>query len=209
MFVVLEGIDNSGKTYQTKAIKAELEREGVRAIIRKEFFPKIFEMLKRRYDKGMFSPFVEAMISGVIAMFGVSEAGITDADVVIIDRFVHTVLAYGEADNRSVDIIDDLDRSELYDLAIYIDITPEEAMERSRRGDDNMRYSRDYLSVVREHYLGFVDKGELIFVDGMRPRETVTREIMELLQQDDTLSISNKVNIESSMNPIIYDKNTS
>ena len=183
MFVVLEGIDNSGKSYQAYAVKEELGKEGVRVVVHKDLFQKIFEMLRRRYDRGMFSPFAEAMISGALALFGNGETVNTDADVVIVDRFIHTVLAYGEPENRSAGVMKDLDRVEMYDLGIYIDVTPEEAMERSRRAEDGMRHSGDYLSAARENYLGFVEKGELVLVDGIRSREEVTEEIVRLVKE--------------------------
>ena len=182
MFIVFEGIDNAGKTYQIGVVRSILREEGYRVSVHKEFFSKIREILKRQMLKGKLPSFVNVIYDNVMAAVGNDNGSGEDDGIVMIDRFIHTVLAYGKTEKENIDWLRSLNRKDLYDLGIFIDITPEEALNRSEKDNDDMSYSWDYLNNARENYLKFVENGELVMVDGMRDRVEVTGEIIQLIR---------------------------
>jgi len=182
MFIVFEGIANAGKTYQLEVVRSILEEEGYGVSVHKDFFAKIREMLKRQMARGKLPPFVNVIYGSIMGAVGTDNNSEGDDEIVMIDRFIHTVLAYAKAEKQNIDWLRSLPRKDLYDLGIFIDITPEEALNRSEQDNDHMSYSWDYLNNARENYLKFVDNGELISVSGMREKEKVTEEIMELIR---------------------------
>ncbi len=182
MFIVFEGIDNAGKTYQIEVVRSILEEEGYHVGVHKEFFAKIREMLKRQLIMGKLPPFVNVIYDNIMMAVGNGNIGSEDGEIVMIDRFIHTVLAYGKVEKENIDWLRSLPRKDLYDLGIFIDITPEEALIRSGKDNDQMSYSLDYLSAAQENYLKFVENEELISVNGMQEKEKVTEEIMELIR---------------------------
>lgn len=183
MFVVFEGIDNSGKTFQAGAVRKELVLGGHTVRVRKNLFLKLAEVLQRQSDLGKLPLAVASFLNAARAAFGADERERDPGEIVIIDRFVHTIIAHGRAGDMDVTWIEGVRRTELYDVGIYIDITPEEAVRRAEFPGAEMEYSAEYLEQIRNHYLRFVEAGELILIDGMRDREMVTRDIMKILEK--------------------------
>jgi len=182
MLVVLEGIDNSGKTYQAKALKSKLKMEGVKVNIHKELFSKMRGVTKRLVDEGKLPLIVKKIVYGKIEEHKIENCEWPPREIIIIDRFIHTVLAYAKVSRHYINLCESLKRHHLYDLVIYVDITPDEALERSKIAHDDMRYSWDYLNSARLNYLEFVASNELILLDGMRPKEEVTGAIISLMK---------------------------
>jgi len=183
MLVVLEGIDNSGKTYQAKALKSELEKEGIYVNINKEMFSKIRGVTKRLVDEGKLPQFVQKIAYGKVEKPEIENREWPPRQLIIIDRFIHTVLAYAKVSRYYIKLCESMKRYKLYDLAIYVDITPDEALERSKISHDDMRYSWDYLNSARMNYLNFVESNELKLLDGMRSKEEVTEDIIALMKE--------------------------
>ncbi len=182
MLIVLEGIDNSGKTYQSEMLRQRLFEKGHRVRILKSILPKVTESFSRQERQGKLPPLLQGFLEAARTAFGMSEARGDEGELVIIDRFIHTIIAHGMAGDANVEWLSEMRRAELYDLGIYLDVTPEEAVARSRKAQDGMRYTTEYLGGVRKHYLDFVEEGELILVDGMRDRDVITRELMGIIE---------------------------
>lgn len=206
MFVVLEGIDNAGKTYQGQIICSLLGKEGYRVEVYKKLHLKILETLKRQLGiaatssglENFFDPTLKSKSNSVpskdvhkkygeprsdtLEGFGCVKEGQGADRIVIMDRFIHTVFAYGEAAPWTIQWLRTLPREKLYDIVIYIDITPEEALERAKSTNDVRKYTHDYLDSARKKYQKYLLKGEMIPVNGMQPREDVTRDILATMR---------------------------
>ncbi|MDP6157157.1 MAG: dTMP kinase [Candidatus Thermoplasmatota archaeon] len=193
MLVILEGIDNSGKSYQAKALKSKLEKEGTKVNINKEMFSKIRGVTKGLVNEGRIPSLFDKIMNGKVKERKIDYSEWPPPEIIIIDRFIHTVLAYAKVSRYYIKLCESMKRHHLYDLAIYVDITPDEALERSKLANDNMRYSWDYLNSARLNYLKFVESNELILVDGMRPKEEVTEAIISLMKDH---FYSNKVSLK-------------
>ena len=75
-------------------------------------------------------------------------------------------------------------------LALFIDVSPERVLERLQRKKSVME-TLETQQKVREVYLRFVEKGELILIDGDKPRSEVANALYSKV-----LGLLKKINYE-------------
>ena len=95
----------------------------------------------------------------------------------ICDRYIYSSLAYQGSAGLSLDWIKTINaRALVTDFALYIDVSPEHVLERLHRKRSVME-TLETQRKVREIYLKYVEKGELIMVDGDKLKEQVADEL--------------------------------
>ena len=105
----------------------------------------------------------------------------------ICDRYVFSSLAYQGSSGLSLDWIKTINARALEpDFAIYIDVLPEHVLERLQRKKSVME-TLETQRKVRQIYMKYVEKGELILIDGDKPKEVVAEalysEVLDLLKK--------------------------
>jgi len=102
--------------------------------------------------------------------------------IVVSDRYVHSFLAYQGAEGLDLKWIKEINRHSLNpDIAIYIDVGPETAFQRLKPRRSVME-KLETQRKVREIYLEFVEKGELVKIDGNKSKREISEDIMSALQ---------------------------
>jgi dTMP kinase len=102
---------------------------------------------------------------------------IDEGKLVICDRYVYSSLAYQGSAGLSLDWIKTLNARALQpDFSLFIDVAPERVLERLQRKKSVMETLETQQS-VREVYLKFVEKGELLRIDGDREKAAVADEL--------------------------------
>jgi dTMP kinase len=100
-----------------------------------------------------------------------------EGKLVICDRYIYSSLAYQGSNGLSLDWIKTINARALQpDFSIFIDCPPEIVLVRLRRKKSVME-TLDTQRKVRQIYLKFVEKGELIRIDGDRPRGVVAEDL--------------------------------
>ena len=89
------------------------------------------------------------------------------------------------------------------DFALYIDVSPERVLERLQRKKSVME-TLETQKKVREIYLKYVEKGELIRIDGDKNKDAVAQEVyfkvMSLLKKANfNLKKKNKIGLGESL----------
>ena len=103
--------------------------------------------------------------------------------VLVCDRYLASSIAYGEAQGLDPAWLGDIQRFlPKPDLTILLDIAPETAVQRKAAGRD--RYERDLalLSRVRDSYRRQADEGGWLRLDGERPRDTVSSDVVNAVE---------------------------
>jgi len=101
--------------------------------------------------------------------------------LVISDRYVYSSLAYQGAAGLSLEWIETLNEHALKpDLAVFIDVEPETVMNRLKAKRSVME-NMETLQKVREVYLKFVAKGELVRLDGNCAKDEVAEALYALV----------------------------
>ena len=68
------------------------------------------------------------------------------------------------------------------DIGFYIDITPEESIERNTDTKFNIKASAEHLAKVRESYISILKENNLIPINGMQPIENIFQEVVHILE---------------------------
>ena len=98
----------------------------------------------------------------------------------VSDRYVYSSLAYQGAAGLSLEWIEKINEHTLRpDFAIFIDVDPKIVMQRLKPNKSVMENLRTQRK-VREIYLEFVGKGDLVRIDGNRPKNEVAEEIFSV-----------------------------
>ena len=199
LFIVFEGIDGSGKTTQVKMLSAALEAMGRKTFVTAEptTFPTgkaLREALGGRVKKSeceMAVMFVADRIAhNITAEEGIEallEAGVD----VICDRYYYSSLAYqGQATDyqwvKTMNI--DCPQIRRPDACIYIDLLPEQSLERISKGRDSVEIYENVetLTKVRNQFLAVIEDlaktDNIHVVNGYRTPDEVSSEICKIVK---------------------------
>ena len=186
-FIVFEGIDGSGKSTHIKILAGKLREKGYTVVVTAEPSRDDIGKLIRRYAKrneGRLPAEAEALLFAAdrkMHLMNVVLPAVKRGQIVISDRYLHSTLAYQGALGLDLDWIMELNRFTVKpDLTILLDILPEYSLQRVKR-KKTIFEEPDYLRKVRDIYLKYVEKGEMVTVDADRSRKVIQEEIQELV----------------------------
>ena len=110
-------------------------------------------------------------------MYSEVKPALDEGKIVICDRYIYSSLAYQGSAGLSFEWIKTINARALQpDFSVFIDVPPEKVIERLQRKKSVME-TLETQQKVREVYLNYVKKGELIRIDGDKPKEVVSEEL--------------------------------
>ncbi len=197
-FIVFEGIDGSGKTTQAKRLATFLQEKGKQAVLTAEPTALPSGRLLREALSGKIARSecqMAVMFVGDRICHNIEPAlgirALLDAGVdVICDRYYYSTLAYqGQSTDYAWVKAMNLCCPEITrpDLCIYIDLLPEQSLERIARGRDGVELYENIgtLTRVREKFLSVIrdlgDSDNIRIVDGYRTEDEVAEEISKIV----------------------------
>lgn len=187
LFICIEGLDASGKTTHARRLVWNLQKRGFEAIYTTE--PSAGEIGKfiRKYvlqRRKRVPSVVEALLFAVDRVDHVEKEikpALQEGKIVVSDRYVYSSLAYQGAAGLDIKWIEEINELALpSDLAIYIDV-PAEVVVRRLRGRRSVMERLKIQRKVREVYMRLVKNGSLIPVDGNRPRDEVSKDVLTVV----------------------------
>ena len=189
LFIVLEGIDGSGKDTHLKFLAKELQELGHTVVETAEpSRDRVGTFLKRyakRKEKRL--PAESEALLYASDRFdhvkNVIKPALRRDQIVISARYYYSSMAYQGAVGVDLDWIKEMNRFALKpDLAVLLDILPEYSLHRLKRRRSIYEDS-DYLRKVRDIYIKLVNDGELVNVDADRPKRVVQGELLSMIQE--------------------------
>ncbi len=183
-FIVLEGIDGSGKTTQAKLLATELEKSHRAVYTAEPSENRIGSFIRDAclYEEKRLLPDVEALLFAADRIEHVEneiKPALKEGRLVVCDRYIHSSLAYQGSANLSLSWIKAINKDALKpDLAVFIDVSPETVLKRLERRKSVME-NLETQRRVREIYLRFVEKGELMRIDGERTPSQVFEVLLD------------------------------
>lgn len=191
-FVVLEGIDGSGTTTQAHALVGAIEAAGGQAIYTRE------------PSDGPVGAYIRTILRGeqphtpgestLAALFAADRLDHWDREIapalssgcdVICDRYVLSSMAYQGVMTGDEAWVTALNRQAApADLTLLLDLPPREAAHRrAARGEAEERYEPDATQqAVAAAYRRLAPAVDARVIDGARPRQTVTAELLSALK---------------------------
>jgi dTMP kinase len=191
IFIVIEGLDGSGKTTQATLLANRLSQSYTVLLTAEPSRGKIGTFIREGclYEDKRLPTEAEALLFAADRIEHLQKElrpALEDGKLVICDRYVYSSLAYQGSAGLSLDWIKTINARALQpDFSIFIDVPPERVLERLQRKKSVMETLETQLK-VREVYLKFVDKGELFRVDGDKTKGVVAdmlfAKVLELLK---------------------------
>ncbi len=182
IFIVIEGLDGSGKTTQAKFLSKKLEKTHKVLITAEPSLGKIGTFIREDclYENKRLLTEAEALLFAadrIEHMYSEVKPALEDGKLVICDRYIYSSLAYQGSAGLSLDWIKTINARALQpDFSIFIDVSPEKVIERLKRKKSVME-TLETQQKVREVYLKYVEKGELIRINGDNPKDVVSEEL--------------------------------
>ena len=199
-FIVFEGIDGAGKTTQIELLTSYLRKDGRRVMRTAEPTESVSGGLLRDALGGvskrsaceMASLFVLDRIFHNVNPVNGLEKMLSDGVDVICDRYYYSSLAYqgSETDPEWVRAMN-LNCPEIRrpDLCIFLDLTPEQSMERIGKGRVTLEVYENVerLTRVRKQFFDVFDSLEenerICIVNAARSVEEIHQEIVSIIEQ--------------------------
>jgi len=187
MFVVLEGIDGSGKTSVGKEVVRLLRDAGIKARFTFEPSDLPIGRLLRDVLKGGIEtdPHTHALLFAAdreehmrMEVLPLVEEG----EIVICDRYVYASMAYQGAKGLELDYVwnmnTELPHFREPDLAFLLDVDPVRSLKRTtHREEADIFETPTYLQEVRKNYHLIAKEHDMIIVDAGQEMEKVVRDI--------------------------------
>ncbi len=186
VFIVVEGLDGSGKTTQAGLLAKKLSKNYNVMLTAEPSRGKIGTFIREGclYENKRLPIEAEALLFAadrIEHMQTELKPALDEGKIVICDRYVYSSLAYQGSAGLSLDWIKTINARALQpDFSVFIDCPAELVLFRLRRKKSVME-TLDTQRKVREVYLKFVDEGELVRIDGDRPREVVGDEMFSVV----------------------------
>lgn len=191
LFLVIEGLDGSGKTTQTHLLAQKLSKNYPVNLTAEPSRGKIGTFIRQccLYEDKRLPIEAEALLFAADRIEHLQKEikpAIDEGKIVICDRYTYSSLAYQGSAGLNLDWIKTINSCALQpDFAIFIDVPPEKVLERLQRKKSVME-TLETQQKVREVYLKYVEKGELIPIDGNKPKDAVAEalytKVLELLK---------------------------
>jgi dTMP kinase len=182
IFIVIEGLDGSGKTTQAKLLARKLEKTRKVLLTAEPSCGKIGSFIREDclYEEKRLPTEAEALLFAadrIEHMYTEVKPALDEGKLVICDRYIYSSLAYQGSAGLSLEWIKTINARALQpDFSIFIDVPPERVIERLQRKKSVME-TLETQQKVREVYLKYVNKGELVRINGDKPKDAVAEEL--------------------------------
>jgi dTMP kinase len=187
VFVCVEGLDGCGKTTQAKLLVRRLRRNYDAVYTAEPSSGKIGKFIKKHclHGERRSSGVVEALLFAADRFEHVEKTvlpALHKGRIVVSDRYVYSSLAYQGATGLDLEWIGKINEQAIRsDLAIFIDVRPETVVQRLKPKKSVME-NLETQRKVREIYVEFVEKGDLVRVDGNKSQREVAGDIASVVQ---------------------------
>ena len=183
VFIVIEGLDGSGKTTQANMLAKKLAENFNVFCTAEPSHGKTGTYIRESclYEAKRLPTASEALLFAADRIEHVEneiEPALSEGKLVICDRYIFSSLAYQGSAGLSLAWIKKINSYALKpDLAVFIDVPPENVLDRLQRKKSVME-TLEIQRKVREVYLKFVENGELVSVDGNASKAEVAAALL-------------------------------
>jgi len=188
LLIAFEGLDQSGKQTQAESVSEHVSGRGRES--RLLSFPDYAtpigsEIAKALHGEREYGADVMQLmyVANRYEKRNEMERALQQGMVLVCDRYLASSIAYGEAQGLDATWLRDMQRYlPRPDLTILLDIAPQTAVQRKAAGRD--RYERDLplLSRVRQSYQRQAADGGWLSLNGERPREAVSADVLSAVE---------------------------
>ena len=185
-FIVIEGIDQSGKKTQSILLRNRLKKKGYK--VGYISFPKYNTSIGKLVKKCLHDDSFSLEISHILLSANRWESEkeirykLENMDFVICNRYCDSNIAYGLANGLKKEWLENLDLGlPKSDLTILIDIPIIESVLRKSENRDRYEKDRKFLNNVKSRYKKLATMNKWSRIKGNKSKEEVSKEIWNLI----------------------------
>ena len=181
-FIVIEGLDGSGKTTQANLLAERLSSSYKVVCTAEPSQGKVGKFIREccLYENKRLPVAVEALLFAADRMEHLEnevKPAVDEGKLVVCDRYIYSSLAYQGSAGLDLSWIKQINSCALNpDYAVFVDVPPERVIERLQRRKSVME-TLEIQRKVREIYLKYVANGELVRVDGDKSKLQVADDL--------------------------------
>lgn len=185
-FIVLEGIDGSGKSSISDMLKDRFEK----VYLTKEPTDSEIGKMGQKIANEETSPYMDLFLylADRVEHTEKIKKKLDEDFYVICDRYWGSTVAYQSAyDEISLEYIERIQEPFILEpnLTILLDLDPETALERISDRTLKSKYEElDFLQRVRENYLALAKRHDWIIIDAGKDLEEVKSEISQMIDRE-------------------------
>lgn len=189
--IVLEGIDKSGKTTQSRLLVDYINTKTGHKAVQMNFpnYSTFSGIEIHRYLRGqtLYNPHALHVLFTLnrYEEKPVIERILDEGSIIVMNRYYQSNIIYGLADGISrYEWLESLDEEmPQADLILILDIPVEESMSRNQNPDVNEQ-EKDYLERVRSYFIKYADAYSWRIIDANnKSKEEVHSEVIKIAQQ--------------------------
>lgn len=185
-FIVLEGIDGTGKTTACKVIKKYLESKKCKAVVTAE--PTNGKIGKYIRETDGLSPKAEALLFVADRELHTEKIRkkLSDGYFVICDRYYVSTLAYQAASGIDMKWLEAINSEVILepDITIVLDADPKVGLERvGKRGQKSRFEKLAYQKKVRKNFLSIAKKKKYKIIDASEDLDKMDAEIIKYISK--------------------------
>jgi len=185
MFIVIEGIDGSGKTSVITCIEAFLRSKGRKVVTTRE--PTGGSIGKMVAEMDDLTPETEALLFTADRAVHTEEIRkwISEGRTVVSDRYYTSTLAYQSAAGMDMEWLEAINSKIIRepDITIVLDMDPEESLRRVEERGEKSRFEKlEYQKKVRDAYLRIAESKGYSIVDASQSREKVSEDVIRIIE---------------------------
>jgi dTMP kinase len=218
LFIVIEGIDGSGKGAQSKLLYNWLKKSGFDITLTREpTYTVLGEVIREALKYETIKPEALALLFAADRAVHLEEIEkkTMDGKIVISDRYYYSSIAYQGAQGVDKKWLNEINKFSFDpDLIIYLDVSPDVGLERisSKKGLRSTTKEREFLEkksnleIVRKNYLELANENSHFFIiDAERSKNevqtSIRRVVGRFLPREDIVKniIDNPVLIEEGL----------
>ena len=188
LFICIEGLDGSGKTTQARLLVKKLKKHYDALYTAEPSRGSIGKFIKKNclHSKKRGSALVEALLFAADRVDHVQNEvlpALNKGKVMVSDRYVYSSYAYQGAAGLEIGWIEELNEHAIRPgLAIFIDVKPEIVVQRLKRKKSVME-DLETQRKVREVYLKYVERSQLVRLDGNKPKRAVAKDLFRIVKE--------------------------
>lgn len=188
-FVVIEGIDQSGKNTQSEILRKRFEDHGYKTKLLSfpNYNTRIGELVRSFLDgKSSYPPEVRHMLLSANRweMKSHIEEYLKKGYVLICNRYYQSNIPYGTANGLNRNWLESLDRGlPEPDAVVLIDVSPKTSLMRKGKGRDIHEKDLDLLARVRTNYLDLAKEQSWIVASGEGSVEKISKNLWTLVSK--------------------------
>jgi dTMP kinase len=191
-FLVIEGLDGSGKSTQVKLLFHHLKKQGFKIVLTHEpTYERLGKMLREYYLKKVDLPRVDALLFAADRGENVETnilPSLNQGKIIISDRYYHSSIAYQSAQGLELKWLLELNKYfPRPDLTVIVDTLPKTCVKRVEKAKPTkVKFENvNFLEKVRKNYLKFpkILDEKIIIIDGNRKIKEVHADVLKEVEK--------------------------